>query len=122
MYTAKIDLIKNVQILSDTVYIDPLNIHADIPMDEFEDEGDKYAEGNKREKRKLPDKSTEVSRKYEVIGTVLDRRVIFLNSTKVFKFHFVSFKRRGLLFFEIIEFAFIRCFFLTITRILYFYF
>lgn len=31
--------------------------------------------GNEKEKRKWPGKSTEVSRKYEVIGTVLDRKV-----------------------------------------------
>ncbi|XP_011694075.1 PREDICTED: adenylate kinase 7-like [Wasmannia auropunctata] len=63
--------------LLDTIYIDPLSTQADVPPDdeedEFEDDDDEYAEGNEREKRK-PGKSREVSRKYEVIGTVLDRK------------------------------------------------
>jgi len=42
-------------------------------------------EGNERERKKWPGKSAEVSRKYEVIGTVLDRKVI---SSSFLKFKF----------------------------------
>lgn len=68
--------------LSNSKYIDPLNAHADCSSDEenvdFEDEDDEYREEEEEEteKRKRPDKSVKVSRKYEVIGTVLDRKVI----------------------------------------------
>ncbi|XP_077272220.1 adenylate kinase 7 isoform X2 [Temnothorax americanus] len=68
--------LKKRMVLSDTIYIDPLSTPSDAPPDEedeFEDEGDEYAEGNERQKKKWPDKSAEVPRKYEVIGTVLDR-------------------------------------------------
>ncbi|KYM83836.1 Putative adenylate kinase 7 [Atta colombica] len=61
-------------ILSDIIY--PLSTYTDISPDEedeFED-GDEFVEGNEREKRKWPDKSAEGPRKYEVIGTVLDRK------------------------------------------------
>ncbi|XP_018338500.1 PREDICTED: adenylate kinase 7-like [Trachymyrmex septentrionalis] len=76
-------------ILSDIIYIDPLSIHADtLPdrEDEFEEDGDEFVEGNEREKEKWSGKSAEDSRKYEVIGTVLDRKysypedVIVINS------------------------------------------
>ncbi|KYN20601.1 Putative adenylate kinase 7, partial [Trachymyrmex cornetzi] len=76
-------------ILSDIIYIDPLNTHADtLPdgEDEFEDDGDEFVEGNEREKRKWSGKSAQGSRKYEVTGTVLDRKysypedVIVINS------------------------------------------
>ncbi|EGI65491.1 Putative adenylate kinase 7 [Acromyrmex echinatior] len=77
------------RILSDIIYIDPLSVHADTPPDEedeFEDDGDEFVEGNEREKRKWSGKSAEGSRKYEVTGTVLDRKysypedVIVINS------------------------------------------
>ncbi|XP_036144652.1 uncharacterized protein LOC114254645 isoform X2 [Monomorium pharaonis] len=64
-------------VLSDTIYMDPLSTHIDVPADEenkFEYEGNEYVEGNEKEKRKWSGKSTEVPRKYEVIGTVLDRK------------------------------------------------
>lgn len=72
------------QVLSDTIYIDPLSTHVDTSHDEeeFEDEDDKYVEGNERDKRRWLDKNAEVSRRYEVIGTVLDRKVIFSSFTK----------------------------------------
>lgn len=69
------------------MYVDPRGARADATRrtedgedeEEFEDdEGDEYAEDEEREKRKRPDKSAEVSRKYEAIGTVLDRAVIIL--------------------------------------------
>lgn len=68
--------------LSDRKYIDPLSARADASSNEenveFEDEDDEYREEEERGKRKRPDKSAEVSRKYEVIGTVLDREVLSL--------------------------------------------
>lgn len=73
------------QVLTDTIgyYIDSLSTLVDTPHDEeeFENEDDKYIEGNEREKRRL-DKNAKVSRRYEVIGTVLDRKVIFSSSIK----------------------------------------
>ncbi|KYM99929.1 Putative adenylate kinase 7, partial [Cyphomyrmex costatus] len=66
-------------ILSDIIYIDPLSTHADALLDEedeFEDDDDKFVEGNEREKRKWPSKSVEGSRKYKVTGTVLDRKYL----------------------------------------------
>ncbi|XP_025161855.1 uncharacterized protein LOC112590201 [Harpegnathos saltator] len=68
-------------VLSDSAYVDPWSARAAAPADEdgeeFEDEGDEHAGRDEgEEKRKRPDKSAEVSRKYEVIGTVLDREVI----------------------------------------------
>ena len=71
------------QILSDIIY--PLSTYTDISPDEedeFED-GDEFVEGNEREKRKWPGKSAEGPRKYEVIGTVLDRKVISLSFFEV---------------------------------------
>lgn len=61
--------------LSDTVYIDPLNARANEEIEELEN-GVDVKEGEEREKGKRPGKRREVSRKYEVIGTVLDREVI----------------------------------------------
>lgn len=59
--------------------MDPLSARADTLPDredgEFEDGEDDEEE---REKRKWPGKSAaEVSRKYEVIGTVLDHEVMY---------------------------------------------
>lgn len=68
------------------MYIDPVSTHADAPPDEedeSEDEGDEYVEGNEKKRRKWPGKSAQVSRKYEVIGTVLDRKVISSSSFEV---------------------------------------
>lgn len=60
------------------MYVDPLSTRADTSPgqedEEFEDDDDE----EEREKRKWPGKSgTEVARKYEVIGTVLDCEVIY---------------------------------------------
>lgn len=62
--------------LSDTVYIDPLNARANEEIEELEDGVEDVKEEEEREKGKRPGKRREVSRKYEVIGTVLDRQVI----------------------------------------------
>lgn len=112
IYCVKIYL-KRSQLLSDTIYIDPLNTHTDAPPDEkdkFEDEGNEYVEGNEREKRKWPGKSAEIPRKYEVIGTVLDCKVMFSSSSEVQIPS--SLITRISRYFEINEFSFIGCLFL----------
>ncbi|XP_011644876.1 uncharacterized protein LOC105432009 [Pogonomyrmex barbatus] len=68
--------------LSDTVYIDPLNTRADDPSrkenEEFEDE-----DNEEIEKRKQLGKTVEIPRKYEIIGTVRDRKVILFCKVQV---------------------------------------
>lgn len=88
-YRAKME--KNIQVLSNTIY--PLSAHADTPpdeKDELEAKRDEYVEENERERRKWPGGSTEASRKYEVIGTVLNREVIFSFEVQVSVSRFFS--------------------------------
>lgn len=40
-----------------------------------------YMEEDEREKKQRPIESTEISKKYEVIGTILDSKVISVNSS-----------------------------------------
>ncbi|EFN64839.1 Putative adenylate kinase 7 [Camponotus floridanus] len=61
------------RVLSDTIYMDPLSTDV-LPNEEDEEFQDEYVKEEEREKRNWPNKSVKVSRKYEVIGTVLDSK------------------------------------------------
>lgn len=54
------------------MYIDPLSVLPDEEDEEFEDE---YIKEEEKEKENWPNKNARISRKYEVIGTVLDSKV-----------------------------------------------
>lgn len=58
-------------------------MRVDVPPNEegekFEKEDDEHVEEEERGKRKWPDKNAIISRKYEVIGTVLNREVMSSN-------------------------------------------
>lgn len=64
--------------LSDTIYIDPLTTDAS-PGEEDEEFEDEYVKEEEKRKENRPDKDVKISRKYEVIGTVLDGKVTSLN-------------------------------------------
>lgn len=78
--------------LLDAVYVDPQNVRVDIPSnqegEEFEDEGDEHVEEEKTKKREWTDKSAVVSKKYEVIGTILNREVLSFSFLFSFNFKF----------------------------------
>jgi len=64
------------------MYVDPLSTRADAAqegeeLEENETEVETEAEEEEEEERKRPDSAVEASRKYQVIGTVLDREVTY---------------------------------------------
>lgn len=83
--------------LSDAVYVDPRSARVKTLPDKEgeelgeENEGDEQAEDEEEEKRKSPDNSAEVSRKYEVIGTVLDQEVMSSSLSLCFPFYLFLF-------------------------------
>lgn len=60
------------------MYIDSLSVSPDEEDEEFEDEYIKEEEKEKKKgKENWSNKTARISRKYEVIGTVLDSKVTF---------------------------------------------
>lgn len=56
--------------------MDPLSTDV-LTNEEDEEFQDEYVKEEKKEKKNWPNKSAKISRKYEVIGTVSDSKVIF---------------------------------------------